>query len=312
LKKHIAVLVTIAVVVMGQDRAAAQILPGKHYLEPFMGAFLANEELLRNGAIYPTPRPSDPTNPVITDIKLDPGLFFGLRYGYGLTRKLLVEAEFSAGISIVAIRQLEIKPDVQEGDQPQYETTTMDARILQYGVNLLYTVGTWRKLTPYFTFGAMEHVLDLRQKGESMPIRSAIVHRGGSGYAAAGERPSRHPHRDPRLHVQLRFDNQFIDPAQSGCSFPTVRLLQHDFDRGYEVPARRGRRPRLHAEDVPAHAPLAGGWGVGFEPSGAGWESMYGFEPRGASLAAELLPMFESGRSSPVPVLKRAHQAEAA
>ncbi len=91
------VLVMLALV---PGTALAQLSPGRFYVTPTVGSQFSRSELLRNTATYSTPRPTDPDNPVITDIKLDPGVFAGLRVGYGLTRRLAVEIEGDFAISV--------------------------------------------------------------------------------------------------------------------------------------------------------------------------------------------------------------------
>lgn len=194
----------------------AQLTPGRHSFIPHVGPLLATGELLRNTATYPTPRPSEPFNPVVTDISLDPGIFAGGRYAYALTRRLAVEAEFDFGLSVLAIRQLEIKADARPEDKPQYETTTMDARIYQFGVNLTYFLGPWTRVHPFVTVGLGNHNLDLRQKGEVNPdpVRDRMFMGGLGVVLHANERLSvRMEVRD--FMYSFRFDNQFIDPARS-------------------------------------------------------------------------------------------------
>jgi hypothetical protein len=190
------------------------IVPSRIYLLPSVGPFVPFNELLRNTAIYSTPRPSDPTNPVVTDISIDPGLFTGVRVGYGLTRRLSVETEGNFAISVCAIRQLEIRDD--SNGTPQYETTTFDAHIYQYSLNLVYYGGPWSKVQLMGTTGVGEHILDLRRKGavDPSPVRDRMI-MGGMGLAIqATDRLSiRGEVRD--FMYNFRFDNEFVDPALS-------------------------------------------------------------------------------------------------
>ena len=196
--------------------AHAQLQPGRFYVTPQFGPVLPLGELLRKGAIYSTGRVQDPDNPVITDIKLDPGLLAGARFGYALTSRLAVEAELNWSVGVCVIRQLEIKPDADEGDEPQYETTTLDADIMLYGLNLSYAVGGWSKLQPMVNIGVGEHVMNLRRKGEvdPDPIRDRYVAAGvGVAIHATRRLTIRADVRD--VMYNFRFDNQFIDPVES-------------------------------------------------------------------------------------------------
>lgn len=198
--------------------ASAQLVPGRHSLVPHAGPLFPAGELLRTTAIYEIRRQGGQVdfNPVVTDISLDPGVFVGARYAYALTRRLAVEAEFDFGLSVGVIRQLEIKPDARPDDELQYETTTMDARIYQFGVNLTYYAGPWTRAHPYVTVGIGNHTLDLRQKGEvdPDPVRDRMF-MGGLGLVL---------HANDRLSVRMevrdfmysfRFDNQFVDPVRA-------------------------------------------------------------------------------------------------
>jgi hypothetical protein len=197
--------------------AQAQLQPGSGYVLPGIGPLFATTELLDvPGIEYPTPSPADPSNPVNTDIKLDPGIFLSGRFVYALTRRLAVEAEVDWAVSVCAIRQLEIKTGMQEGDEPQYETTTFDARITQYGVALSYFFSDWKRVQPFVTGGFGEHILNLQQKGEvdPDPIRDRYI-MGGLGLAihATDKLIIRVELRD--FMYNFRFDNQFVDPYQS-------------------------------------------------------------------------------------------------
>lgn len=208
--------------------ALGQVSPGRFYVIPTAGAQFSRSELLRNTATYSTPRPSDPDNPVVTDIKLDPGVFTGLRVGYGLTRRLVVEIESDFGISVCALRQLELRDD--SNGLPQFDTTTFDARIFQYGVNLTYMIGPWRRAHLVLTGGVGEHSLDLRRKGEvdPDPVRDRSI-MGGVGLVlhANDKLTIRTELRD--FMYNFRFDNQFVEPV--GSALVLSRFHPEDFLR---------------------------------------------------------------------------------
>jgi hypothetical protein len=196
--------------------AAAQLHPGAQTIIPSAGALLSVNELLRTTAVYPRLHPTDTDNPVVTDISLDPGLFVGLRYGYALTRRLQVEAEFDWGVAVHVIRQLEIRPDTDEAAQPQYETTTQDAHILQYGLSMTYYLASWQRAQPFLVFGFGSHSMDLVSKGEVNPdpVRDRYMLAGLGTNLPVGD----------RLGIQIeirdymynfRYDNQFVDPNQT-------------------------------------------------------------------------------------------------
>lgn len=196
--------------------AAAQLIPHRHHVMAHAGPLLSTQKLLEQTAIYPTGRASDPFNPVETEISLDPGLFTGMRYVYSLTRRLAVEAELDFGLAVLAIRQLEIKPDAEPGDEPQFETTTIDGRIYQYSVNLAYYFGPWSSSHLYVLAGIGNHRLDLRKKGEvdADPVDDRMGIAGLGLLLHANERLG--------VRVELRdyiysfsFDNQFVDPVAS-------------------------------------------------------------------------------------------------
>jgi hypothetical protein len=196
--------------------AVAQLTPGNHSFVATAGAFLPRSELLRTTAEMSTPRPTDPSNPVVTDIKQDPGMFLGGRYVYALNRRLAIEAEFGFALSICAIRQLEIMPDTEESDEPQYETTTMDSYTYQLSVNLVYFLGNWKTASPFLTIGVGDHNLDMQQKGsvDPDPVHDAMFMAGVGTIFHANERLGiRVEVRD--FMYNFRFDNQFVDPVQS-------------------------------------------------------------------------------------------------
>ncbi len=201
---------------LGAVTVEAQVAPGRVYVTPVFGPLFSKNVLLRATAIYPTPRVTDPDNPVVTEIKLDPGVFVGARFGYGLSRRLTLDAEFDLAVAVCAIRQLEIRDDSRPGSLPQYETTTIDARIFQYSLNLSFFPLPSRRVQPSVTFGFGNHDLDLRRKGSVNPDpvhdRAIIV---GLGMVV---------HATDRLRIfgevrdfmySFRFDNQFVDPVES-------------------------------------------------------------------------------------------------
>ena len=196
--------------------AAAQLTPGNHHFMAQLGPFLPRSELLRTTSIRATPRITDPTNPVVTDISLDPGLFLGARYVYAFNRRLAIEAEFDFGLALCAIRELEIMDDTEAGDQPQYDTTTMDARNYYLSVNLVYFLGNWARANPFLTVGIGDHNLDLRRKGsvDPDPIHDRMFMAGLGTILHANDRLGiRIELRD--FMYNFRFDNQFVDPVQS-------------------------------------------------------------------------------------------------
>ena len=213
--RHAWLVVCILVALPGA--ASAQLVPGRHQIMAQAGPHFATNRLLKARAVYPTYRSTAPFfAEVATDIKLDPGLFTGVRYVYNLTRRLQVEGEFGIGLTVLAIRQLEIRPDAKGADQPQFETTTLDAHVLQYFLNLTYYLGNWSKAHPYVTFGVGDHNLDLLQKGQVNPdpVHDGAVMGGLGLILPATERLG------IRLEVRnymynFQFDNQFVDPMKS-------------------------------------------------------------------------------------------------
>jgi hypothetical protein len=206
-------------VVLLPGAAPAQLIPGQHYVAASSGATFSTSELLRNTAIYPIPQQGgqpDKYNPVVTDIKVDPGLLLGGRYAYAVSRRLALQVQGDFAVGVCAIRQLEIKPDAEPGDQPQYETTTMDAWISQYSASLSYFLGPWRRAHLFVTAGVGQHELNLRQKGEvdPDPVRDRMILAGLGLVLHATERL------DVAVEVRdhmynFRFDNQFVDPIRS-------------------------------------------------------------------------------------------------
>ena len=196
--------------------AAAQLHPGSHTIIPSAGALLPVNELLRNGAIYPPLRVTDTANSVITDLTMDPGLMVGLRWGYALNRRLQLQAEIDWAVAVHVIRQLEIKPNAEPGTEPQYETTTQDARILQYGLGLAYYLTTWQHAQPFLLVGFGSHDMNLVPKGEVNPdpVRDRYILAGLGTTLPVGD----------RLGIQIeirdfmynfRYDNQFVDPERT-------------------------------------------------------------------------------------------------
>lgn len=178
-------VVLVALVLSLPVSAGAQLVAGKHQFEPIGGVALATSNLLSTTtpmAFGFTPFSEEEleecgpgetspgcSNPVSTTISLDPGAFAGLRYTYNLNSRLAVEGEFTGGISVFVIEMLEHFPPDDErasAGEPQFETTTMDARIYQYMFNLSYYFAHWGVANPYFTGGLGARTMDLRQKGD--------------------------------------------------------------------------------------------------------------------------------------------------
>jgi hypothetical protein len=193
--------------------AQAQLEPGRHSVIPFVGPTFGTQDLLYSVApiafgIQPLPdEVNDTAGPVETTIGLDPGFMVGVRYSYNLTRRLAVELEGSAGINIFVIQMLDL---LQETGEPQYETTTTDARMWRYSANLTYHIGDWQWFHLLLTAGFGDQVMNLRQKGplKTDPIRDRYFMGGFGG--------SFHAHEllDIRLEVRdfvynFHFDNQF-------------------------------------------------------------------------------------------------------
>lgn len=175
----------VALVLSLPGSAGAQLVSGKHHFEPIAGVAFSTSNLLSTttpmafGITPFTPEELEEcgpgetspgcSNPVSTTISLDPGAFAGLRYTYNLNSRLSVEGEFTGGVSVFVIEMLEhFPPDDERSNaaEPQFETTTMDARIYQYMFNLSYYFARWGVANPYFTGGLGARTMDLRQKGD--------------------------------------------------------------------------------------------------------------------------------------------------
>jgi hypothetical protein len=209
-------MLLVALCLAGPQPAFAQLLPGHHYLTPYAGAALPPQRAAAQQCHLSDAARFRPVQPVVTDIKFDPGLTLGLRYGYSATRRLVIEAEASWLLTVCAIRQLEIKPDESEGDQPQYETTTMDAHVVQAVLSMTYFAGSWRRMIPYLTFGAGEHIVYMRQKGDVKltPMRDrSIIASLGAMFPANDRLGIRAEVRDTMYN--WRFDHEFTDPVAS-------------------------------------------------------------------------------------------------
>ena len=155
--------------------SGAQLVPGKHHFEPMAGVSFATSDLLATTTPmafgFPPFSEQDhaEANNVATTIKLDPGAFGGLRYSYNVNQRLAVEGEFGVAMSVFVVEMLELFPPDDEragAGEPQFETTTTDARIYHYSINLSYYYATWGVLNPFFTAGLGSRTLDLRQKGD--------------------------------------------------------------------------------------------------------------------------------------------------
>jgi hypothetical protein len=206
-------------------QVAAQLQPGVGQVLPAFGARFSATDMLATTtriAYYPPefvdafgpPPPEvhedEDVNPVSTEISLDPGTFFGLRYAYNVTRRLAVEVEFNTGISVFVIQMLELLPEME--GEPQFETTTLDARIYQYFLNLSYHVGRWRAVHPFLSLGVGGQTMNLRQKGaiKTDPIKDAAVMAGIGIHFRGNDRLG--------IRLELRdfmynfyFDNQFAN-----------------------------------------------------------------------------------------------------
>lgn len=210
LKQPLWFLVTVTfVLVCGAMPARCQLQPGAHHVTPQFGASFGTNELLHSAAMHMVPGKEQPVQ-IVADISIDPGVFTGFRYEYAMTRRLAVEGEFNFGVAVTAVQLLLIDPDAE--GEPQYDITTLDARVFQYFLNLNYFVGSWGVVSPVLTVGIGQHDLDLRQKGEVSldPIfdRAYVV--------GLGVMFDAHPRLGIRLDVRdfmynFEFDNQFAD-----------------------------------------------------------------------------------------------------
>jgi outer membrane protein with beta-barrel domain len=197
--------------------AAAQLVPGQHSIMPSVGATFATDNLLSTTTpiafgIQPLPPEENASaNLVSTEMRLDPGFSVGLRYAYNLTRRLAAEVEGNYGVSVFAIQLLEhLEEPTQE---PQYETTTMDARIFRYGVNLAYHMGVWKDCHPFLLSGVGGQIINLRQKGplNTDPVSNGtVVFGGGMNFRANNTLQIRAEVRD--YVYNFHFDNQFAGP----------------------------------------------------------------------------------------------------
>ncbi len=197
----------------------AQLQPGRHRLIPAVGTTIATQDLLTSTVVmgYGEQPLSAEENAagdsVSTTISLDPGFYLGLRYSYEMTRRLAVEVEGSVGVSVFVIQMLDL---AQQTGEPQYETTTTDARMWRYGVNLAYHMGNWRWFHLFLQGGVGGQIMDLRQKGsiDTDPIRDRTLMFGGGLFFHANDRLSlRAEVRD--FVYKFSFDNQFTNPDES-------------------------------------------------------------------------------------------------
>ncbi|MFQ5599182.1 MAG: hypothetical protein ACE5G2_01370 [Candidatus Krumholzibacteriia bacterium] len=209
MQRALVLLVVVAVQLQPSD-SRAQLVPGKHSVMPQFGATFATTDLLAATTLVPFgPPPHDEINPVSTEMTLDPGVFAGARYAYNLTRRLALEAEFGLGVSVFAIQMLELQEEME--GEPQFETTTTDARVFQYFVNLSYFFGPWEAVHPFVTLGVGSHSLDLRQKGPVNPdpvIDRAFMAGLGLLFHANDRLGIRVELRD--FMYNFHFDNQFV------------------------------------------------------------------------------------------------------
>jgi hypothetical protein len=116
-------------------------------------------------------------------------------------------------VSVFVIQMLDL---AQVTGEPQFETTTTDARIWRYNLNLAYHMGNWRWFHPFLLGGVGAQIMDLRQKGaiKTDPIKDRTAMFGGGLYFHANDRLA--------LRAELRdfmykfsFDNQFANPDES-------------------------------------------------------------------------------------------------
>jgi opacity protein-like surface antigen len=151
--------------------ATAQLVPGEHSFAPLAGVSFARSDLANatTEIALGFPPVSDSLQAlaglVSASLSLDPGVFTGVRYAYNVNRQLAVEAEFNAGIAVFVIEMQQQRTEEDEGI-PGIESTTTDARIYQYFVNLSYYFATWGAANPFFTAGFGSRTMNLRQKGE--------------------------------------------------------------------------------------------------------------------------------------------------
>ena len=191
--------------------AWAQLVPGQGHVLPTFGTCVAGTDLLASTTPIEFDHKGPPINDVSTSIGLDPGMYLGLRYTYNLNRRLAVEAEASYSVSGFVIEMLELVPDAT--GEPQFETTTTDARVYQLFADLAYHIGDW-PVHPFVTLGIGWHNMDLRQKGDikTDPIKD-VACRVGLGLLFRG---------NDRLGIRAEirdvmynfyFDNQFAGSA---------------------------------------------------------------------------------------------------
>jgi hypothetical protein len=180
---------------------------------PSAGAHFSTNDLLNVVTEYPPLRPTDIPGPLSTRTALDPGVHLSARYMYAVTRKLALELEASWGVAVHVIEQIDL---TSEAEQPQIESTTTDAHILQYFLNMSYFMGPYYVTSPYVTIGFGSRSTDLRQKGpiNPDPIYNRTYMAGLGVMAVANETLA--------FRLELRdymynffYDNQFADPNLS-------------------------------------------------------------------------------------------------
>jgi hypothetical protein len=132
---------------------------------------------------------------------------------YAITHKLGLEVEASWGVAVHVIEQIDLN---SEAEQPQIESTTTDAHIIQYFVNMSYFLGPYYVTSPFVTIGFGSRSTDLRQKGpiNPDPIYNRSYMAGLGVMAVANETLA--------FRLELRdymynffYDNQFADPNLS-------------------------------------------------------------------------------------------------
>lgn len=192
--------------------ASAQLKPGAHYVLPSVGAQFSTNDLMKITTEYPPLNPGDPPGPLYTQTFLDPGLYTSARYMYALNRRLALELEFSWAVAVHVIEQTDIK----EGESPQVETTTADARIVQGVAALTYFLGPYYVTSPFITVGLGTRSTDIRRIGEVDPdpiFNRTFMAGFGLNFLTNETLSFRLDIRD--FMYNFYYDNQFAEPERS-------------------------------------------------------------------------------------------------